>query len=147
MIPSRPTLVLGVGNPTRGDDAAGWLLADRIQALGFAGVEVCQAQQLTPEWVLTWWAYDRVLVLDAACDGPEVAWKIVDESPKPSAGSSTSHGLSPATMVALGRTLYGDGPEVHVCALRADGFELGAGISPAMERRLDEALGRVQAWL
>ena len=38
-------LVLGVGNPTRGDDGAGPCVAEQVAALGLPGIEVVVERQ------------------------------------------------------------------------------------------------------
>jgi len=70
--PEVPSLVIGIGNPLRGDDGIGWRLAALLPAR--AGLAVRCSQQLTPELAEELAAVERVLFLDAwlGSDGPGV---------------------------------------------------------------------------
>ena len=67
------SLVIGIGNPLRGDDGIGWRLAAQLPA--GAGLVVRCRQQLTPELAEELAAVERVLFLDAwlGPDGSGVA--------------------------------------------------------------------------
>ena len=66
--PGSSSLVIGIGNPLRGDDGIGWRLAAQLPAGSGLGVR-CR-QQLTPELAEELAAVERVLFLDAWL-GPE----------------------------------------------------------------------------
>ena len=69
---SAPLLVLAVGNPSRGDDALGPLLLERLQADGWdAGgqVELLCDFQLQVEHTLDLQGRSAVLLVDAARPG------------------------------------------------------------------------------
>jgi len=70
--PEVPSLVIGIGNPLRGDDGIGWRLAALMPAR--AGLAVRCRQQLTPELAEELASVERVLFLDAwlGPDGPGV---------------------------------------------------------------------------
>ena len=57
------SLVIGIGNPLRGDDGIGWRLAARLPAR--PGLAVRCRQQLTPELAADLAVVDRLLLLDA----------------------------------------------------------------------------------
>jgi Ni,Fe-hydrogenase maturation factor len=173
------TLVFGIGNPIRGDDAAGWILAERLAAHQLPGVEVRTGPQLQIEFVEDWARHDRVVVLDAAISGEPVSLERVeagrpylktdcvsvsDGRARPRVPASdplgfpapkrtqrldlgASHALSPGQLLALTQILHGRAPETYVCAVRGEGFELGAGLTDAVEARLPEALRRLVALL
>ena len=61
--PGAASLVIGIGNPLRGDDGIGWRLAAQLPAGSGLGVR-CR-QQLTPELAEELAAVERVLFLDA----------------------------------------------------------------------------------
>ena len=61
--PGAASLVIGIGNPLRGDDGIGWRLAARLPAQ--PGLAVRCRQQLTPELAADLAAVQRVLFLDA----------------------------------------------------------------------------------
>jgi hydrogenase maturation protease len=74
-------LVVGVGNPTRCDDGAGWAVAERIAALNLPGVEVQTTQQLLVELAEEFARSDRVVVVDASVGGDPVRMRAVHPSP------------------------------------------------------------------
>jgi hydrogenase maturation protease len=64
-------LIIGFGNPLRGDDGFGWHAAQRLcERLGSPDVQVIACHQLTPELAEDIGAAERVLFIDAARDLP-----------------------------------------------------------------------------
>ena len=68
--PVAPTLVFGIGNPSRGDDAIGPLMIERLereQSAGrLSGVDLLTDFQLQPEHALDLRGRARVLFVDAS---------------------------------------------------------------------------------
>jgi hydrogenase maturation protease len=63
------TLVIGFGNPLRGDDGAGWRAAELIAAdLRARGVTVVGRHQLTLELAEDVSEADIVMLVDASCE-------------------------------------------------------------------------------
>ena len=75
------TLVVGVGNPTRCDDGAGPVVAERIAALDLPDVEVRTTQQLQIELAEEFAQFDRVIVVDAAIGGDAVQFRAIRPDP------------------------------------------------------------------
>ncbi len=140
------TLVLGIGNPLRGDDAAGWILAERIAALGLPDVEVRMLPQLQVELVADWAQCDRVIVLDAAVGTDAVRLEEL-EAEAEAGPHTTSHDLAPATLLALVRRLHERPPHLFLCSIPGTQFNLGTALSSATARHLDGALTAVRALL
>ena len=63
------SLVIGIGNPLRGDDGIGWRLAAGLAAR--PGLAVRCQQQLTPELAAELAAVERLLLLDAWLEPPD----------------------------------------------------------------------------
>ncbi len=98
-----PILVLAVGNPSRGDDAFGPLLAQQLQAWLAAqtadvqqAIELVTDQQLMVEHALDLQGREHVLFIDAAArhDAP-VALQTVSKTATASAPSGRPHGHGP----------------------------------------------------
>jgi hydrogenase maturation protease len=141
-------LVIGVGNPARGDDAIGPLLLERLRAefaRGGAGdtsaIELLDVYQLQPEHALDLRGRRRVIVVDAAAGGP-VPYAHGLVSPDPTHAFST-HSLSPAALAAVYQRLYGVAPPLETLAVRGECFGLGESLGNAAAANLDAAL----AWL
>ena len=160
--PGAASLVIGIGNPLRGDDGIGWRLAAQLPAGSGLGVR-CR-QQLTPELAEELAAVERVLFLDAwlepssalprprllklqelgAPDGPGRSLQVWAGA-TPWGGAS--HGLSPPVLLALSQALYGRSPRAHQLLLPAHRCGHGEGISPGLARRLGEARRLIEAWV
>jgi hydrogenase maturation protease len=124
-----PTLVLAVGNPSRGDDAVGPLLAERLDALGLDGVEVLVDFQLQVEHALDLEFRERVIFVDACVDA---AAPCVERELHPSGElRHTSHALDPSHVLEAYRKVTGrEPPRSTLLGIRGTSFELGAGLSP-----------------
>lgn len=140
-----PTLVLAVGNPSRGDDALGPLAAERIEAMNLAGVEVLVDFQLQVEHALDIAGRRRVLFVDASAS-LDVPFTLTPVEARCDA-SFTSHALAPSAVLFNYRQLMGEPPPAWVLAIRGQSFELGEGLSASAERALDAALGAAHDWL
>jgi hydrogenase maturation protease len=115
-IPARP-LVIGYGNPLRGDDAVGWRVAEAVREDPRAGgADVLLRHQLTPELAADLAAASTVVLVDASeADPPgEVRVQRVDDVP---GAAAWSHHVDPGSLLALARALYGAAPPLHVVAI------------------------------
>lgn len=155
------SLVIGIGNPLRGDDGIAWRLAARLPAQ--AGLAVRCQHQLTPDMAADLAAVDRLLVIDAWVGPGERAPLQLQELAAPGALSQAgaaagpwagaapwggaSHGLSPQELLALSQALFGHAPRAQQLLLPARCFGHGEGISPALARRLGEARGLIAGWI
>lgn len=134
-----PILIIGIGNPSRGDDAIGPLAVERLEALDLPGVELLTDFQLQVEHALDLVGRRAVIFIDATVAG-EAAYTFEPLTPVAEQGATT-HGFSPAAVLDVYRQ-YTDTPlpEAHVLAVRGFDFELGAPLSIAAARNLDTAV-------
>jgi hydrogenase maturation protease len=152
------TLMIAVGNPSRGDDAAGPLLAERLsfwlkdQGQNPDGADphhltVLCDQQLMVEHAYDLRGRDRVLFIDAAArQGEPVQWQRVEASACGPAISS--HQCTPAQLLHLcAHTLQIPPPQASLLSLRGEGFELGAPVSGAMHAAMAQAWDEILAWV
>ena len=101
------TLLVGVGNPWRGDDAAGLEVARRVRALG-GPVEVREIEGDASSLVDAWAGSDRVAVVDAARSGAAPGTVHVfraDLAPIPATLCSSTHAFGVADAIELSRAL------------------------------------------
>lgn len=144
-----PRLVIGVGNPSRGDDALGprflEALADRwSEAIAAGAVELLTDFQLQIEHALDLVGRRQVIFVDAerGLDAPYALRPVLPTV----APVYTTHVLAPAAVLAVYANLEGPPPPAWVLGLRAESFELGAGLSPRAEEALREALPAFLRW-
>jgi hydrogenase maturation protein HypF len=156
MTPVAPLLVLGVGNPSRGDDALGPLFVERIAAglareISSGAVELLTDYQLQIEHALDLTGRARVVFVDASVSAAP-PFEFARIAPRLDRSHST-HSLSPEAVLATHRSIAGEPPESWVLAIRGERFELGEPLSARAGAHLDaavsffmhEASGRLQA--
>ena len=149
--PVAPLLVLAWGNPSRGDDALGPMLAERLlaqaEAASLAGrVEVLTDFQLQVEHALDLVGRERVLFVDAALDLAEPF--TVRPLQAARGGGIGSHALAPEAVLQVYEDLHGHAPPAStLLAIRASAFELGAAPSVQALSDLDQAIAWVCRWL
>jgi hydrogenase maturation protease len=133
-----PLLVLAVGNPSRGDDALGPALAERLEALAPPGVEVLVDFQLQVEHCLDLCGRRLVVFVDAGAGTP--APYELREPRATGRLAHTSHALDPeAVLAAYRRVLVSEPPPALVLCVRGESFELGAPLSATAVAHLDSA--------
>lgn len=138
-----PLLVLGVGNPSRGDDALGSLFIDRVAETLHSEVRAGQVElmtdyQLQIEHALDLVGRQRVVFVDASVQA-EAPYRYARVLPDRDESFST-HAMSPAAVLDTHRTVVGEPPSAWVLAIRGDSFELGDGLSPAAAVNLEAAV-------
>jgi hydrogenase maturation protein HypF len=153
MPPCAPLLVIGVGNPSRGDDALGPLFIERMgEALAGevsrGAVELLTDFQLQIEHALDLQGRARVVFVDASVRAAP-PFEFSPVAPRLDASCST-HALSPEAVLATFRSIVGEPPESWVLAIRGERFELGepltaragAYLEAAVSFFVEEARGR-----
>lgn len=140
-----PTLIIGIGNPSRGDDALGPIAVERLAELDLPGVELLTDFQLQVEYVLDLHARDRVIFIDAS----EAAPRGYAFAPVTAAAdrSYTSHELTPAALLHAYAQTHGTPPPAWVLAIHGDNWELGQPPTAAALAHLDAALNHLLDFL
>lgn len=140
-------LIIGYGNPLRGDDAFGWQLAERLmERFRGCALDVMAAQQLTPELAEPLSRAQYVLFADATVEANPGGLCLRKLPIDDGGGAHYSHELSPQGLLNLAQSLYGARPQTAFL-LTAPAYELGyqEKLSPAMQVELDKAVDRVTA--
>lgn len=149
-MPLPRVLILAWGNPSRGDDAIGPRLIERLEGLPDAlpGLEVGLLTdfQLQIEHALDLVDRDLVVFADASASGPE-PFEIGPVAPDPITPIST-HALSPGAVLGVYRRVVGvREPACFVLGIRGYAFDLGSDLSSAASANLDAALAHLLDWL
>lgn len=139
-------VVIGVGNPSRGDDALGPLLLDRIEDR-YPDVVVCRDFQLQIEHSLDLLGADLVLFVDART-GSGVQPIAFGEIRARANASALSHAVAPEVVLDVFLRVYREpAPPAFVLALSGEAFELGADLSSAGRDALEAGWDLVQSLL
>jgi hydrogenase maturation protease len=148
-------LLIGWGNPLRGDDGVGQAIAAAVERWGQPQLEVVEAVQLTPELAPLLAAARRVLFVDGEAGAAAVTggWRLEPVVPlKPGVTTAAwssqplSHHASPGVLLMLAETLYGRRPPAWQLLVAAHACGFGSGLSPATEALLPGALAAVRLW-
>lgn len=145
---TRPLLVFGWGNRSRGDDALGPLCVERLRVTLSErdDIEFLDDYQLMVEHVLDLGGRARALFIDASlrCVPPFETLPLRAAAD----GSLSSHALSPQALLQVFREVHDDEPPpCTLLAIRGLRFELGEPPSAAALSHLDAALHWAQRWL
>jgi hydrogenase maturation protease len=130
--------VIAIGNPSRGDDAVGSLVAERLQGLALPDVEVLTDFQLQVEYLLDLMGRSEVVFVDASVSAGE-PFEFAPLQPARDK-TFTSHTVSPASLLdAYSGFAGGAPPPARMLAIRAYAFELGAPLSERAAANLEAA--------
>ena len=131
------SLVVGVGNAWRGDDAAGLEVVDRLRALA-TGIDVETIEGDASGLVELWSGHDEVALVDAAHSGAQPGTvhelRPGDRSLPAAALRSSTHAFGVLEAVALAAALDRLPARLEIFAVEGEDFTLGAPLSPAVAR-------------
>ncbi len=139
------TLVIGIGNPGRGDDGLGPALVGLLEATALEGVALDSNYQLNVEDALACSGHDTVIFADAS-ETADAPFAFAELAPAREI-AFTTHELAPASVLALCEELYGKRPRAWTLAVRGYVWDIGEGLSPQAEVNLSAALAFMVARL
>ena len=144
-----PLLLLAVGNPSRGDDALGPALLERLGAAGVGRdgeVELMLEFQLQVEHALDLEGRRAVLFVDAARPGlaQGAALGTVEAGAPP---LPASHALAPEALLGVATRLGIALAPAWLLAIEGESFALGDGLSAVAARNLERAEGLALEWI
>ena len=141
---SAPFVVFAVGNPSRGDDAIGPVLLEKLgDWLAGEGLaerfELIEDFQLQIEHALDLQARELALFIDAGADTPP---PFTFRRIAPASGMAhTTHALPPEAVLQVYRQTEGrDPPPAFVLCVRGEAFELGEPLTQSADSHVDQAL-------
>lgn len=139
-------LLIGYGNPGRGDDGLGPALAAEIERLALANVTVEIDYQLTVDHAALIAAHDAVVFADAMMGLTDPFRFSEIGTAEPTALGS--HQVTPEAAMALAKLLFGHRPPAWMLAIAGDQFgEVKEGLSPRAQDTLGLALKFLHRWL
>lgn len=144
-MPARRILLIGYGNPGRGDDGLGPALATEIEAMGIPGLTVDIDYQLTVDHAALIAAHDVVVFADAMI-GLAVPYGFAEVDAAPA--TLGSHQVSPEAALALAGLLFGYSPPGWMLAIAGQEFgEVKEGLSLSARVNLDGAVAFLRGWI
>lgn len=137
-------MIIGVGNPDRGDDAAGRLAARRLSSLGLDAVEHSGEGTALLE---AWSGAGRVILIDAVVTGAPpgtiTVWDARNVPLPRQAFRGSTHAFGVAEAVELGRALDRLPASLTIYGIEAQQFQPGAGLSPVVSEAVAQLAERI----
>jgi hydrogenase maturation protease len=140
------TLIIACGNPLRGDDAVGSVVAVFVESRQTPGVKVLAVHQLVPELIDEIRDVQRVLFIDAGTMTCDKEFDISVVEPKQSR-RFFGHFETPANLLALLHELYGRAPEARLLAISAYSFGHGDELTQTAQDNLRAAIDWIREFL
>ena len=145
-------LLIGYGNPLRGDDGIGWVVVEKMleretatSALLNAGVSLhtISQHQLLPEHAEPISQAKLVIFVDAAVGEVPGTIQCASLQPVPPQPGAFTHHLTPSGLLAMARDVLGRCPPAFLCTITGADFEFNEEISPLLQRKLPELLEKI----
>ena len=136
-VPARPhTLIIGIGNPLRGDDGLGWAVAEQLARDRSIDGVIRTVHQLTPELAQEMAAVPLVIMVDASREGEpgDLCMRSLTLPVEPHPAST--HATTPEELAALTATIYDHCPPVVIVTMVGADFDLGERCSTLITERL-----------
>ena len=130
-------LIIGFGNPLRGDDGLGWHAVEQLRpTLANEDAETLACLQLTPELAEAVAQSERVIFIDAALREPPGEVNVARLDPVWSSAPPCSHVLTPRELMQYSSRLYGSRPEAFVISANAARCEYSEALSVQVQYSL-----------
>ena len=139
-------LVIGIGNPDRGDDAVGLAVARKVRDTAPGDVTVRELDGDQLKLLDVWDGADEVYVVDAVCSGgqPGATYRFDVTGPLGARFAHRgTHTFSLAEVIELARALGRLPARLAGYGIEATTFALGAGLSPEAEAAADAVAGQI----
>jgi hydrogenase maturation protease len=130
-------LVIGIGNPLRGDDGVGTRVAERVAEWEIPGVTVEIVHQILPELAEAVAESEVAIFVDACVDTRSVHMREI----RPGGLPWSAHRLTPSELMALIEAVYGRVPDAWELAIPVASLETGEALSETAEKGVEEAAG------
>jgi hydrogenase maturation protease len=139
-------LVIGYGNPLRGDDGVGWRIADQLAKLAGDSATVLTVHQLTPELAEPISSADLVVFIDACCEGQPGTWTCETIQPDPSLSQTFTHYFTPANLLSYAQATVSVSPKALLISVAGRSFNCGEELTPAVATIVPEIVASVSEW-
>lgn len=141
-------LVIGIGNPYRGDDGAGAAVAGKISELSITGVTVIIQDGEAARLIESWNEDDSVIVVDTVSSGHEpgvlMRFDAVEDSlPVKYFSHSSTHSFSLAEAVELARAIDKLPGRLVIYGIEGKNFDNGSEISSEVTVAIEKVTERI----
>jgi len=140
------TLVLGIGNPIRFDDAVGLRVAERVRALGMPGVTVEEESTSGLEVIDIIMDFRTVIVVDAILTGRNPPGTVTVHRPEDfdlTVMAGSPHEINIFTAFEMGKRIEPDRMPEEIYLVAIEVWEVGTideGMTPEVEEAIPKAI-------
>jgi hydrogenase maturation protease len=145
-----PVLVIGCGNPLRGDDGLGSRAAELLRQAPPPDTHIITCHQLLPEMAETLSQASLVILIDASVQGPAGTIHCQTVAAPPPASHAPrgpellAHHLELTSLLHWAQTLFGHAPRAVALSIGAAHFDFGEELSAPVAASLPGLLERVR---
>jgi len=139
-------LIVGYGNPLRGDDGVGWRVADQLAKFVGESAQVLAVHQLTPELAEPISEVDLVIFVDASYDGEPGTWTCESIRPNPNGPDSFTHYFTPMSLLSYARAVFNASPKALLISVAGSSFDCGKELSSGVAGVVPEIVACVCDW-
>jgi hydrogenase maturation protease len=136
------TIVVGIGNPFRGDDGAGWAVIDALEAKNI-NVPLCKQRGDIAELLDVFAQYSNVYLVDA-CTGVNVRIDVQEQSIPEDNPQTSTHGMGIAQAVALAKNLNLLPKKLILYAIAGKNFNIGDPLSPSLDLEINRVANAIE---
>ena len=133
-------LIIGYGNPLRGDDRLGWEVADQIARDAGDSIKVLTRHQLTPELAEPISNADVVVFVDACHEGRPGDWRCEKVRPDGTIPQAFAHHLTPVSLLDYAAAIFDAKPTALLISVTADSFKYCETLTPKVAAVVPEVV-------
>ena len=141
------SIVIGIGNETRGDDAIGLLVAKHLSDSASSCLQVSTHSGEAFSLIETWQGFDKVYVVDAMCSGQPpgaiTQFRASDEPLPASLFEVSTHGFGVPQAIELARALGKLPDSLVVIGVEGLCFDAGAKVSAQVEQAIPAVIDAI----
>jgi len=139
-------LIIGYGNPLRGDDGIGWHAANVLRKeLTSETIRVLSVQQLAPELAEEVSAADYTIFIDADSGPLPKQITITNLKPDPLLQKPFHHHMTPELLLSYAESIYGRVSQGILFSVTGNSFEFNEQLSKPFQVTLKQLLDRIRS--
>jgi hydrogenase maturation protease len=140
-------LVIGYGNPLRGDDGVGCVIAEELAKRicdPESKIQVIACHQLNPELAEPIASTREVIFIDASVELKPGEVCVSAVAPDRFSPAAFAHSMKPSALLATASELYGQAPPAKKIGIGAGSFDTGMTLTPKVRQAVRTALAAVE---
>ena len=140
-------LVIGYGNPLRGDDGVGCVIAEELAKHicdPESRVQVVACHQLNPELAEPIAETRAVIFIDASVDLQPGEVRVSSVTADRFSPGVFAHSMKPSALLATASELFGQAPPAKSVGIGVSSFDIGMHLTPKVQRAVSTAVAAVE---